>query len=659
MFLSGQDSQFTAPQYHTMKTNQNIVSFIRFIVVALLIATLPLQHAKAGHLIGGELTYSCTGNDFYDITLKVFRDCACVGCAIFDNPAYVFIYDDLGTTIDILEMNFPAPIPLTYDLTINPCLELPPNLCVEEAVYTKTVYLPDYGGGYDIVHQRCCRNDSILNTDQASTFGATFYAHIPEPSLAVCNSNPYFTNFPPIALCINDSLIFNHSATDIDGDSLFYELCAPFDGASSTNPQPDPSTPPPPPPYTEVIYEPPFAYDSPLNGSPALSIDPQTGVLTGTPTAKGQYVVGVCVSEYRNGLLLSTNKRDFQFNVVDCNAIITAALPAYVLNCDDTVKFVNNSLKGTFYLWDFGDGNTDTLEEPVYAYQDTGIYNVQLIVNAGWPCSDTAYTTVNIFPDLISNYSYQMHCADSDITFNDLSSTAVGSITSWSWSFGDGGSSTNASPTYNYTEGGVYNLQLTIINDTGCFDTKKEEIYVYEEPPASIFFNSICADSVITFTDDTQLDSGSVVSWDWDIGGFTTGTASSITYTFDDPGTYNLTLSVVTDHGCTGTAIQTIVVDSCFLISVDDLIWRDNNAPYLANPNPSSGIFHIESIKDEALHDIAIEVFNITGQRILKMSNVELGETRHLIDLKPFGSGVYFLKILEGQQSYSLKLVVD
>jgi hypothetical protein len=71
----------------------------------------------------------------------------------------------------------------------------------------------------------------------------------------------------------------------------------------------------------------------PIDANPALSITPNAGYITGTPTNIGQYVVGVCVSEYRNGVLLSTNKRDFQFNVLFCDAAI-ASIPAQTAFCN-------------------------------------------------------------------------------------------------------------------------------------------------------------------------------------------------------------------------------------------------------------------------------------------------------------------------------------
>lgn len=118
--------------------------------------------------------------------------------------------------------------------------------------------------------------------------------------------------------------MFDHSATDIDGDSLVYELCTPLDGASFSDPIPQP---PYNPPYNPVTFISPYSQSNMLNGVAGgvnLSINPQTGILTATPTTIGQFVVGVCVKEYRGNIFLGTTRRDFQFNVIPCPSLIVA-----------------------------------------------------------------------------------------------------------------------------------------------------------------------------------------------------------------------------------------------------------------------------------------------------------------------------------------------
>ncbi|MBL4753560.1 MAG: gliding motility-associated C-terminal domain-containing protein, partial [Flavobacteriales bacterium] len=111
-----------------------------------------------------------------------------------------------------------------------------------------------------------------------------------------------------------------------------------------------------------------------------------------------------------------------------------------------------------------------------------------------------------------------------------------------------------------YAQGGLYDVQLTTINDKGCVDVLVQPVYVYLEPEPTVLFNAPCEKTAMTFDDGTQLDSGFVVSWDWDIAGLATDSVSSTSFTFDTSGFYDITLSVVTDHGCDGITTQTIFI---------------------------------------------------------------------------------------------------
>lgn len=79
---------------------------------------------------------------------------------------------------------------------------------------------------------------------------------------------------------------------------LFYEFCEIYTGGSSGTPSPGTASAPP---YTTITFVAPATASQPVPGSPALTINAQTGIITGVANAAGQYVVGICVSEYRNG----------------------------------------------------------------------------------------------------------------------------------------------------------------------------------------------------------------------------------------------------------------------------------------------------------------------------------------------------------------------
>lgn len=130
------------------------------------------------------------------------------------------------------------------------------------------------------------------------------------------NSNPEFNLLPPLFLCVNEPFTFDHSATDLDGDSLVYSFYTPYDGDNGAGPL-DPTYTNNVANFTPVVFLPGFGTLNPLGG-PNLALDANTGLLAGTPTILGQFVLGIKVTEYRNGQYLSETLRDFQFNIVNC-----------------------------------------------------------------------------------------------------------------------------------------------------------------------------------------------------------------------------------------------------------------------------------------------------------------------------------------------------
>jgi len=360
----------------------------------------------ATHIVGGEIYYDYLGSNNYRITLKLYRDCF-NGLAPYDNPATIFIFNSSGTYIDSLEIPFPGSVVLPLSLN-NPCLTPPLNICVEEAIYKVVVNLPPIAGGYDLTYQRCCRNGTILNLINPGAVGSTYMAHIPDASVAVNNSSPHYNNFPPIFLCAGVPLNFDHSATDPDGDSLYYELCDPYTGLTASCPILGPQTPTgcnpiassPPAPFVPWLA--PYNGVYPMSSSPALAVDHTTGLMTGTPNMIGQWVIGVCVREYRNGVFIDVNKRDFQFNVVNCG-IPVASIPIQQPFCFGSPShFSQNSLNAFSYHWDFGDPgtslDTSNVLSPTWTYASTGTYLLTLIVNPGTLCTDTATLSVTVNP---------------------------------------------------------------------------------------------------------------------------------------------------------------------------------------------------------------------------------------------------------------------
>lgn len=461
-------------------------------------ALLPLK-TEATHIVGGEMFYQCLGNDDYLVTLKLYRDCY-NGVATYDDPTNIFIYEGNNTNYyTYLPVPFPGSDTLPNNAN-NPCLIVPPNICVEEAIFVYQVHLPLSALGYKMIYQRCCRNYSIVNIVDPSNTGGTYEATIPSVNIVTCNSSPYYINFPPTVICVDQPFTFDHSAIDPDGDSLVYSLCNPYYGATSLNPYPFP-----PDPYSFLTFLNPYTAIDPMGGAPPMAIDPETGLLTVTPTTIGQFVVGVCVKEYRNGLLLSEHKRDFQFNVTQCTLPAIAAIPSVLNGCDAfTFSFPNYSTGATTFLWDFGvpglSSDTSTLYNPSYTYADTGVYTVTLYANPGTFCGDTATMQVYVYPTFSGGIHAVNGCQGVPLQFTDSTSSTYGYINSWYWIFASFGTSNLQNPTFTFDTTGTYLVTLVVGNTLGCVDTVTTFVTIHPQPVAGAY-----PDTTTCYLDTVQL----------------------------------------------------------------------------------------------------------------------------------------------------------
>jgi len=419
--------------------------------------------------------------------MTVYRDCI-NGVPYFDNPVSIGIFDINNNLLQDRRVFLISDDTLP-GVVRDPCFVVPPVACVHRATYVDTVNLPFITGGYQFSYQRCCRNGTILNIVAPDSTGMTLYSTISEEGLLGCNNSAFFINWPPIYICAGVPIVFDHSTFDADGDSVVYKMCAPFDGAESTGnyncvPQPCGVRPQPPfnPLYDSVQWvSPPFSAHNMLGGTAPLTIDPVTGLLTGTPCCIGQYVVGVCAEEYRNGVLISTTKRDFQYNIGTCQLINNASFFTPQIVCTNDVfqvSFNNLSSGATAYFWDFGDLtttlDTSTLAGPVYVYPDTGTYTIMLVVGPGTFCADTSFQEINLqYESLNVDFTLEYEtCSDSIlIDFIDISTDSISIITDWWWDFGNGDTSNVQYPTIEYDTAGTYIIQLVVTAANGCMDT--------------------------------------------------------------------------------------------------------------------------------------------------------------------------------------------
>jgi gliding motility-associated-like protein len=317
-----------------MKRNQ--------LLVLILFVFAGISQAYGSHIAGAELVYECLGNNNYRIRLKMYRDCTPGITTGFDDPLLLYIFESAsGNVFEEREIDVPFNIPQVVPENWNACVGTPYNLCIESGEYVAVINLPALTGGYNIGWSRCCRNSAITNLAAPECEGITFLARVPGPQEATCNSMPVFNRNPSIFLCAGEPYFFDYSATDADGDSLVYTISNPFTGTNlaglgtgNNNPGSScgssvppslslglgatPFNPMGPPPYRNVVFASGHSFLNPFGPGGYVNINPTTGYLEAFPSNLGVYVMAVSVKEYRNGVFLSENKRDFQFHVIAC-----------------------------------------------------------------------------------------------------------------------------------------------------------------------------------------------------------------------------------------------------------------------------------------------------------------------------------------------------
>ena len=451
------------------------ILYLLFIVFAQIFI---VQKAFATHIIGGEMNYKCLGNNKYQITLTIYRDCF-NGVPPFDSIAQVGIFNNKFQLIDSIQMKLNPDDTLKVALS-DTCLVVPKNVCVHTTTYIDTITLLPIAGGYILAYQRCCRNFTIVNIIEPNKTGATFSVVISEDAIKACNSSAKFKNWPPIFICVNEPIKFDHSAIDIDGDSVFYRLCTPYLGATNGNTQ-QASNPTPTfftqPLDTPIAWKPPYDLNNVLGGKP-LTINAKTGELTGLPNTIGQFVVGICAEEYRKGKLISINRRDFQYNIGVCGTA-GAAIFAPKVQCDNlAVKFENKSQNSNNFIWDFGDTaiatDTSKQDSPTYIFPKEGTYTVRLIASPGSACADTAFHIVKLDKStLTADFVFSTsNCRDSiDVKLEDKSTDPNGTAAAWNWVLYSGQDTIKSNlqnPTLKPWKSGTWIAQLTATAKNGC-----------------------------------------------------------------------------------------------------------------------------------------------------------------------------------------------
>ena len=577
---------------------------------------------RAEHITGGQIGYEQLDPLTYLFTLDVYHDC-------FADPPVVglpgALYLDAGLyTSTVLDA-------VSYEEVFSPrdsCMSPIITSCVKRARYQWLVVLPadHHLQRKTIVVETCCRDDAINNIWGPDARGPVYVTEIYPAPAGTISQGPQPRSLGARFICANDSLVLDLGSADSDGDSIAYAYHHPQKSRNLfTGFDPPPIGPPvpPPPPYEEVVYKMPYAFDDPF-GYAEQTLDTLSGLLAGSYSLTGEFLVGLRVDEYRNGVLLSTQYRTLQINVIACPGYQTIALAAPLVDgvyrysgCGElAVTFANLGIKPEwkkYYRWHFSTGDTIPRRwEPTVSFPGYGRYTGEFILYPGEVCADTARLDIRIGPPApVASYSVDYDsCTVAPVRFLNNSS-GTGPLT-YAWALGDGQTSDHPAPAVLYDTAAVLGTRLIVTDTSGCADTARLafDYFPATTPSLGLAGGGVgCPPYPITFGQTlTNVDPSYTVTWTFGTGDEQTAIAP--TYTYTEVGSYDVGLRIESPNGCAAdtlfselveirspvaaafayapevpTTLEPTVTLTAAPAGIDYFTWQVDGAPYAYGPD--------------------------------------------------------------------------
>ena len=241
---------------------------------------------------------------------------------------------------------------------------------------------------------------------------------------------------------------------------------------------------------------------------------------------------------------------------------------AFANECfNEDIQFTQGaSANSSQFNWDFGDGSFSTQLNPLHQYAQPGDYQVKLVVTTAiGGCKDSITQTVTAYPLPVPVYTAANECVNAQVNFNNQSSIlAPGVITNYNWSFGDGNTSTQQSPSNLYANDGVYNVKLVMTSNHGCIDSISHLVTVWPLPVVDFSPTEVCLNFDTQFSDLTSISStnsnNNITSWSWNFDDGTTSTDQHPVHAYGTSGLYQVTLQATSNNGCQASATKGVYV---------------------------------------------------------------------------------------------------
>ncbi|NIG56389.1 PKD domain-containing protein [Chitinophaga sp. Cy-1792] len=323
------------------------------------------------------------------------------------------------------------------------------------------------------------------------------------------------------------------------------------------------------------VFTPSYTYTSPKDGTPVpITGNPVTVVVTLNPAPKVTVPsdISACAGATIPAITLGSNINGSDFSWTNSNPI-NILLPATGTGATIPAFTVQNNNGAAV----------------------TGKIIVTAMAN-GCAGKDSFNITINPKPAPAFTLNNNSQC----LTGNSFvfTNTTTGTGNTYLWDFGDGTTSTTASPTHSYTSYGSYSVKLKVTNASGCTDSVTRTAVVYHTPEVAFIYSVISTNnnSTFSFTDQSVVIPATGATWFWTFGDGTTSSQQNPTHTYSQAGTYTVTLSITTANGCTAIYSTTVTVSidpfvvPGFTINNKEQCLTDNNFIFTNTTTTTGGV---------------------------------------------------------------------
>jgi PKD repeat protein len=379
-----------------------------------------------------------------------------------------------------------------------------------------------------------------------------------------------------------------------------------------------------------------FAWTFP-GGTPATSTEENPVVVY---SAAGTYSVTLVVSN------AAGNDTYELTDYISVKPMPTAGFTSVVNG--SAVVFTNTSTNAGSYVWNFGDGESSTEENPQHAYVQDGIYTVTLTATNDCGSVTTTKTVVVATMGPIAAFTAESTngCAPLTVVFENLSSENAESF-QWSFPGGEPSTSTEENPVVVYNTPGVYDVTLTAINGQGNNSSTQPGLVVVNGVPSTSFTQTVNGGTV-TFNNTST----GATTYKWDFGDGENSTELNPVHTYSQSGEYMVTLTSENECGFSSATITIQVV----VTGVGEI---PGISEFNVYPNPNSGRFTL-TLKGEPQTSLELSFTNVLGQRLLnERVNFNTGQISREFSFGQLPAGMYIFQVKSGDKAIFKKLIIE